>query len=149
VTDSEETKIFGSYIDRTMKVIRQQYTLAFKEIGADITTEQWVIIDSLFHSDGQSQTEIADGSFKNMATVSRIIDLICEKGYTERFRSESDKRRYKIFLTDKGREIYHKVKPKVDQLRRQGWQGLSNKDYDDFLRIMNRVFDNFQELETD
>lgn len=132
-----------------MKVIRQQYTLAFKEIGADITTEQWVIIDSLFRSDGQSQTEIADGSFKNMATVSRIIDLICEKGYTERFRSESDRRRYKIFLTDKGREIYNMVKPRVDELRRQGWQGLNDKDYDDFLRIMNRVFENFQESEVD
>lgn len=142
-TGKDKTKIFGSYIDRTMKIIRQHYNQAFRELGVDITTEQWVIIDSLFHEDGQSQTELADGSFKNMATVSRIIDLTCEKGYTERFRSESDKRRYKVFLTDQGKNIYKQVKPTVDRLRQQGWEGLSDEDYQHFLRIMNRVFENF------
>lgn len=143
---SGDTKIFGSFIDRTMKVIRQQYTQAFKELGADITTEQWVILDSLFQHDGQSQTDLADGSFKNMATVSRIIDLMCEKGLTERFRSEKDKRRYKIFLTENGRHLYSRVRPKVDELRTLGWRGLNDGDYGDFLRIMNRIFDNFQEM---
>jgi DNA-binding MarR family transcriptional regulator len=97
--------------------------------------------------DGQSQTELADGSFKNMATVSRIIDLMCEKGITERFRSDQDKRRYKIFITAKGKEIYDSVKPTVDELRSLGWQGLDSDDYDNFLRIMNQIFQNFQERE--
>ncbi|MDX1683938.1 MAG: MarR family transcriptional regulator [Saprospiraceae bacterium] len=146
-THQNGTKIFGSHIDRTMKIIRQHYMQAFRDLGVDITTEQWVIVDSLFHQDGQSQTELADGSFKNMATVSRIIDLTCQKGFTERFRSESDKRRYRVFLTKKGKEVYHKIKPTVDQLRQKGWKGLSDEDYDDFLRIMNTIFSNFKEAE--
>jgi DNA-binding MarR family transcriptional regulator len=130
-----------------MKIIRQHYSQAFKDLGVDITTEQWVILDSLYGLDGQSQTELADGSFKNMATVSRIIDLMCEKGITERFRSDQDKRRYKIFITAKGKEIYDSVKPTVDELRSLGWQGLDSDDYDNFLRIMNQIFQNFQERE--
>lgn len=141
----DETKVFGSFIDRTMKIIRQHYMQEFRDSGLDVTTEQWVIIDSLYHRDGQSQTELADGSFKNMATVSRIIDLTCQKGYTSRVRSESDKRKQRIFLTDEGKDIYKKLKPTVDQLRRKGWRGLNDEDYQDFLRIMNTIFDNFKD----
>lgn len=138
------SRIFGSYIDRTMKIIRQHYMQAFRDMDVDITTEQWVIIDSLFHNDGQSQTELADGSFKNMATVSRIVDLTCNKGYTRRVRSKTDKRRYRVFITEKGKRIYHQLKPTVDDLRKKGWKGLSESDYQDFLRIMNTIFENFR-----
>ena len=80
----QSAKNFGAYIDRTIKIIRQNYLKAFKEIDVDLTTEQWVLLDSLYESDGVSQNELANGSFKNAPTVSRIIDLLCKKGLTER-----------------------------------------------------------------
>lgn len=142
--ETSSSKNFGAYIDRTLKVIRVQYTQAFKRIGVDITTEQWVIMDNLYHKNGQSQNNIAEGSFKNAATVSRIIDLMCKKGITERQRFDNDRRRYKIFLTENGKSIYEKALPEVIKLREQGWKNLTDQDYSDFLRIMNQIFDNFQ-----
>lgn len=139
------TKNFGAYIDRTIKIIRHNYTRAFKEIGADITTEQWVILDSLYKKDGLSQNELANGSFKNAPTVSRIIDLLCKKGYTERIASKTDRRRYHIHLTKDGRTLYEKILPTVIALRKQGWESLNDEDYDHFLRIMNQIFENFEE----
>lgn len=138
-----ETKNFGAYIDRTIKVIKQNYLQAFKEIGVDLTTEQWVILDSLYQENGVSQTDLANGSFKNAPTVSRIIDLLCKKGLTERRRFENDRRRHKIFLTEKGTKIYEKAYPTVIDLRKKGWQNLSDEDYNHFLRIMNQIFLNF------
>jgi DNA-binding MarR family transcriptional regulator len=142
--ETSNSKNFGAYIDRTLKVIRLNYTQAFKRIGVDITTEQWVIMDNLYHKNGQSQNNIAEGSFKNAATVSRIIDLMCKKGITERQRFDNDRRRYKIYLTETGKSIYEKALPEVIKLREQGWKNLSDTDYSDFLRIINQVFDNFQ-----
>ena len=141
---NNETKNFGAYIDRTIKIIKQNYLQAFKEIGVDITTEQWVILDELYHGNGLSQTDLANGSFKNAPTVSRIIDLLCKKGLTERQRFENDRRRYKIFLTPKGKALYEKAIPVVLELRKQGWQNLSDSDYETFLRIMNQIFQNFE-----
>ena len=138
-------KNFGAIIDRTLKVIKQQYLRAFKAAGVDITTEQWVLMDSLFHDNGVSQNDLANGSFKNAPTVSRIIDLLCKKGYTERQRFENDRRRYRIFLTEKGKEAYKKVLPAVLELRKQGWAGLDEKDYDHLTRILDRIFQNFDQ----
>ncbi len=144
---TEDSKNFGAYIDRTIKIIRHNYVRTFKELQIDITTEQWVIMDSLYQQNGISQTELANGSFKNAATVSRIIDLLCKKGITERQRFENDRRRHKIFLTPKGVELVEKVYPSIHQLRRQGWNKLSDEDYETFLRIMNQIFNNFDSQE--
>ena len=143
--DLKNTKDFGPLIDRTLRKIRIYMGRKFKEVGVDITPEQWVILSSLYDNNGQSQTDLSDGSFKNAPTVSRIIDLLCEKGLTERQRFESDRRRYKIFLTPKGKEIVETALPAVIDIRTKGWAGLSEEDYQHFKRIINQIFDNFDD----
>lgn len=144
MSDNQEIKIFGTLIARTSRVIRLSFSQAFRQLGVDITPEQWVILDKLYIDNGLSQTDLASDSFKNAPTVSRIIDLLCEKGLTERQRFENDRRRYKIFLTEKGREVVEKVLPVVHELREQGWNELSEDDYRTFVRIMNQMFKNFE-----
>ncbi|MEM6966260.1 MAG: MarR family transcriptional regulator, partial [Bacteroidota bacterium] len=137
---ANDTKNFGAYLDRTMKMIRNNYLKRFKEIGVDITTEQWMLMDLLYQENGVSQNDLANGTFKNAPTVSRIIDLLCKKGLTERQRFDNDRRRYKIYLTQKGKVTYEKALPEVLELRKQGWENLSDRDYTTFLRIINQIF---------
>lgn len=140
----KESKHFGTYIDRNFRIIRLTFLKAFKKAGVDLTTEQWVLMDSLYKQNGLSQNELATGSFKDAPTVSRIIDLLSKKGFIERQRFDNDRRRYKIFLTDEGKAVYEKVLPSVEGLREKGWENLSDEDYTTFLRIMNQVFKNFE-----
>lgn len=142
---SDKTKNFGAYMDKTLKIIKLNYLKTFKELGLDFTAEQWVILDALYKKDGISQTELAHHSFKDAPTTSRIIDLLIKKGLVERERFDNDRRRYKVFLTEKGKADYETALPAVHQLRKQGWQGLSDEDYDTYLRIMNQIFQNFDE----
>ncbi|MFT4972999.1 MAG: DNA-binding MarR family transcriptional regulator [Paraglaciecola sp.] len=139
----EEPKIFGAYLDRTVKQIRQNYVRAFKEVGVDITTEQWVLLDNLYQNNGISQNELAERNFKNAPTVSRIIDLLCTKELVERQRFENDRRRYKIFITEYGKTVYEKALPAVLGLRKQGWDNLTEEDYDSLVRIVNQIFENY------
>ncbi|MFT5165928.1 MAG: DNA-binding MarR family transcriptional regulator [Saprospiraceae bacterium] len=141
----KHSKEYGTLIDRTLRIIKLNFIQGFKEVGVDLTPEQWVMIDRLHQQNGISQTELANGSFKNAPTVSRIIDLLCQKGLTERNRFDNDRRRYKIFLTEKGIETFNKANPVAQKLREQGWSNLSESDYENFTRIMNQVFDNFSE----
>ncbi|MEL6822694.1 MAG: MarR family transcriptional regulator [Calditrichota bacterium] len=143
---ADSSKHFGIYMDRTLKQIRFVFSRTFKEQNVDITTEQWVLLYSLYQSNGQSQKELADNSFKDAPTVSRIIDLLCKKKLTERQRFDGDRRRYKVFLTDKGRDVVDKVYPAILELRSKGWEELSDDDYNNFLRVLNQLFENFQKM---
>lgn len=139
---TEAAKKIGYYLERTTRIVKLSYLQAFAQLEVDITPEQWVMLDSLYHRNGQSQTELAGDSYKNAPTVSRIIDLLEKKGLVERQRFANDRRRYKIFLTKKGQTTVEKVQPAVTALREKGWQELTDDDYSNFLRILNQVFDN-------
>lgn len=142
---NDKTINFGAHIDRTIRIIKLNYLKAFKAAGTDLTTEQWVIIDSLASENGVSQNELANDSFKNAPTVSRIIDLLCKKGLTERHRFDNDRRRYKIYLTPTGKQLHEKILPIVQNLRKQGWNDLTLQDYENLLRILDQICENFGE----
>jgi len=91
------------------------------------------------------QNDLANGTFKNAPTVSRIIDLLCKKGWTKRTRREDDRRSFNIFLTKEGEEIVKILLPKVAHLRKVGQQDISEKDYETFVGIMNKIYENYQD----
>ena len=62
----------GTVLDRTTRLLKQHYLRAFKEEGIDISTEQWVLLDQLYTGGDASQTDLANGTFKDAPTVSRI-----------------------------------------------------------------------------
>jgi len=130
----------------TVKKIQLVYNRAFKQAGLNITADQMRVLIVLNEKNGLSQTELADGSAKNAPTLSRIIDLLCNKGLTERQRFANDRRRYKVFLTDKGKQIVKQALPIVQQLRVNGWQGLNNNDFQHFIKVINQLNKNFENM---
>jgi len=143
---NKTAKNFGGPMSITLKNIQLAYNRSFKAAGINITADQWRILNLLNINDGVPQTSLCEGSLKNAATVSRIIDLLCKKNLTKRKRNKEDKRVYNIFLTADGRKTIKKAFPLVQELRHKGWDGLSEKDYKTYLHILNRLNSNFEEM---
>ncbi|MBX2844414.1 MAG: MarR family transcriptional regulator [Flammeovirgaceae bacterium] len=127
-----------------MKKIRQNLQRKLNEMDAGITVDQWVVLDELQQKNGLSQNEIADCTFKDAPTVTRIIDLLCKKGLTERSMDENDRRRFKIMLTEEGKAKVKEVLPVVIDVRQQGWDGLGEEDHHNLIRILDTIFENYQ-----
>lgn len=142
----DNLKNFGGPMSLTVKKIQLVYNRAFKQAGLNITADQMRVLIVLNEKNGLSQTELADGSAKNAPTLSRIIDLLCNKGLTERQRFANDRRRYKVFLTNKGKQIVKQALPIVQQLRANGWQGLNNNDFQHFIKVINQLNKNFENM---
>lgn len=137
------TKSYGEYLDKAAKLIKIELSREFKAAGADLTPEQWVLLSKLYKNTGQSQASLGTASYKDAPTVSRIIDLLCKKGYTERKKHPEDRRSFNIEITDLGIATVEKVIPIIHQARDKGWVGLNDKDYEDLLRIVNKISENF------
>ena len=144
MTKESETKRIGYFLERTTRIVKLSYLKSLKENDIDLTPEQWVILDNLHEKNGQSQMELANGSFKNATTISRILDLLADKGFIKRMPSIGDRRKFNIFLTKNGKEIVEKTQSIISKMREQGWQDLSHNDYVHFTRILNQIFNNFK-----
>ncbi len=141
--EQEKGKGLGYLLERTTRLVKLNYSQAFKAAGYNVTPEQWVILDSLYVNDKQTQNELAELSFKDAPTISRIIDLLEKKGFVTRETVSTDKRSRKIFMTTQGRDLVENMQPLVSDLRSKSWEGLTDQDFSDFVRIINRVFQNY------
>ncbi len=135
-------KELGVYIDRTYKVVRQDLLNRFKKASIDLTPEQWVLLSKL---DGNtlSQADLASESFKDKHTVSRIIDLLQKKGFVTRSQDPDDGRRYLITMTDLGKWVTEQAKEHVYASRELGWENLSDEEYKQLRRLLDKVFTNY------
>ncbi len=141
----ERDREIGIYIDRTYKVVRQDLISRFKEKAINLTPEQWIILWNLHNKSKLTQTEIASLSFKDKPTVSRIIDLLVNKGFVEKVIDKSDKRKYTVNLTSSGNEEIKKALPIVQDSRMIGWKDLSESEYHELIRLLDKIFTNYKE----
>jgi DNA-binding MarR family transcriptional regulator len=133
---------YGFTIEKTMKRIKQNLQRRFNKHHFGVTVDQWVVLDCVHQQDALSQNEIAEATFKDAPTVTRIIDQLCTKGLAVREPDPQDRRRFNISLTDKGHKKVGQIQPVVLAMRQDGWQGLTEDDYHQLMRVLNRVFGN-------
>ena len=143
MTHHSDQRAYFFKIDTTIKKIRNALQKQLNEAGFDLTVDQWVLIDHIKRQPGISQNELAELTFKDPPTVTRIVDLIEKKGLVERTPAAGDRRKFNLFLTSKGDVIYKDAFPIVAEIRRKGWGDLEESDYQHFVRIMDSIYNNF------
>lgn len=144
----KENQRFGIYIERTFKKIISTYQQVFRDNNIDLTIEQWVIlqrIDTL--GQNASQAEIANTSYRNRATTSRVIEGLRKKHLIKKERFDGDLKRYKLVLTSKGHEAYKEALPLVETLRTIGHQKISQEKFDILIEVLDQIWENYDQAE--
>lgn len=138
----KKSALSGFVIERTAKRMKQACQHYLTEAGIDLTVDQWVLMHELHKTDGEGQNELARKTFKDAPTVTRIIDLLCKKGLTQRKTDPGDRRKFNVFLTDSGKKTIAQTIPVIQQFRRQAYSNLSNEELDVLNDILDRIFEN-------
>jgi DNA-binding MarR family transcriptional regulator len=138
----KQAELPGFILERTAKRMKQFFQQQLTAADAGITIDQWVILQVLDQQEGLSQLDIARATYKDAPTVTRIIDLLCQKGLTRRLADPADRRRFKIELTPVGRDKIQAVLPVIQAARREAWRGLQEAEIGQLADILNTIFDN-------
>lgn len=138
-------ELFARYsflLDRTAKKVKQYAQQQFKTGEFDVTVDQWLVLKNLSENELLSQTELANLVFKDNPTLTRIIDLLCKKGYVERVPHPQDRRSFQLHLTESGLVKVSDLKPKILEIREKAWENLTERDFEEFKRILNTIYQN-------
>jgi DNA-binding MarR family transcriptional regulator len=143
MTSEKRYEMSGLLIEKTAKLIKLSFArLLMMHPEIDITVDQWVVVQLLFKHKKLSQQELAELSFKDAPTITRIIDLLENKGYLNRNPDSTDRRKFLVSLTDQGREIYHQIFPILLEFRSESYLGLNNHDLETLENILTKIFNN-------
>lgn len=140
----EQFSKYSFLLDRTARRVKQYAQRKFKLEDFDITVDQWLILKNLSENELMSQSEMAQILFKDQPTLTRIIDILTKKGYVERIPHPNDRRSFQLVLTQSGAEKVEELKPKVSEIRQKAWENLNEGDFEEFKRILNKIYDNLE-----
>jgi DNA-binding MarR family transcriptional regulator len=122
-------------IQRASRTLRVLFLRLMEEKSAGVTPEMWLVLSRLYARDGQYQTQIADGTFRDRPNTSRILSGLEARGFVRRERDDEDMRRIRIHLTDAGKGFVQEMAPMAARTRDSLYEGISGED----LRLMRRV----------
>jgi DNA-binding MarR family transcriptional regulator len=142
--DQQLDTIYFFLLERTVRRIRKFVQREFAKRGHDISGEQWVVLKRLYEMPGISQTDIADSTFKDPASVTRMLDLLELRGFIERRAVQGDRRSTAVHLTEKGGNFVNEVIPLAVEMRKFGMRGVSDEDKEVFLKVLDQVYENLE-----
>lgn len=146
----DEISGIGLHLDLVLRKIQEAYLRAFKELGVDMTIEQWVILHRIsVMGDTASQADIVKSNFRNRATTSRVIGGLERKDWIAKKRFDGDQKRFKLELTPTGRDIIALVVPHAERLRKVAIKGLDKPSFQVFLEVLDHIGENYgQEIQS-
>jgi len=92
-----------STLRQIIRAIDLQSKQLTKKYG--LTGPQLIILKEIHKSQNKPISEIAKNVSLSQATVTSILDRLCQQGFSIRQRSEQDKRKVNIYLTEKAIEV--------------------------------------------
>ncbi len=135
----------GYLLNRTALYIRIAALQLFKANNFCITPEQFGLLYTLSREDGLYQRQLSKILLKDRPNITRIVDILVKKGFVTRISDPGNRRIYKLYITDEGKEILLQIIPKARELHDKGIDGLTKDDMDNLKRIMGKIRDNFEE----
>ena len=142
--NAEQYSEYSFLLEKTQRTIKRFAMQKFAEFGFDVTVDQWMVLKQLHYHQSLSQTELAKATFKGMPTLTRIVDILSDKGLVVREADPTDRRKFQAKLTARGGRIVKTMLPKVASIRKAAWDGLSKEDFDNFQRVLNTIQQNLK-----
>jgi MarR family transcriptional regulator, organic hydroperoxide resistance regulator len=129
--------------ERMMRRVKEYSKAAFAAQGFDISIDQWVVLKRISEEQGISQVELANATFKDPASVTRILDILEKKGWTERQTDNQSRRAYKICLTAEGVKLVAQMLPLVQSIRVKGLENLTEEEIETAKAVLKKMYTNF------
>lgn len=131
-------------IEKTIKSYRKFANQNFLKVVDDITIDQKLILQYLNAFPELNQKEIADLVFKDNASLTRMIDLMVNKKFLKRSMNTEDRRRFKIDITPKGKDILNKLEPVIVSNRKKAFSGITEEELIQLEITLKKILSNLK-----
>jgi MarR family transcriptional regulator for hemolysin len=128
---------FGAQLSRAYRTWRRAADLRLQPF--DLTEATWLpLVHIARAAEPPRQKDLAASMFVDNSSVVRLLDNLEKAGLIQRKEGE-DRRAKIILLTPRGRSIADKVEAVARRVRTDALAGLSEKDIETTLRVLDHV----------
>ena len=127
----------GRYISQ---IHRKSNSFITKEVSNfGIGSGQIMFLMQLYKKDGISQEELSENLSIDKGTTCRAIKKLEEEEFLIKVKDEEDKRAYKLYLTQKSKDIKEKIENVLHKCEENISDGLSKEEVETLLNLLKKI----------
>ena len=107
-----------------------------------LTTFHWVVLCCLWEDDGLATSSIGERLQQVGGTLTGVLDRMEERGLVRRERDTRDRRIWRIWLTEAGKQLEEVLPPIAVEIREEAMAGMAVPDRELFSRLINQAIAN-------
>jgi len=132
-----------------LKEVSRRYVNRFEVRAAEIPLNlaQAKALVRLEKNEGVSQARLAELAEVDPMTMVRILDRMEAEGLLERRPDPADRRARCLYLTAKAKPILGEIWRLSDEIRAEIFAGVSQAEREQFMTVLQRLYDNISQLE--
>ena len=133
---------FGFLLNDVARLMRTAYDRRIRKLG--LTRAQWWVLTHLYRSNGVSQTELAETLEIEKPTLGRLLDRLEAKGWVRREHDASDRRVWRVHLTEEVEPALRTMRKIAAELRRDALTGISAAERERFVDTLLAIKENLR-----
>ena len=127
----------GQIMSDISRLMRRAFDERARGIG--VTRPQWQVLTMLARHEGTNQGGLAELLDVEPITLCRMVDRLQEAGMVERRADPSDRRAWRLFLTERANELLGELRPLALNLFDEAMTGLSISERDTLHEMLERI----------
>jgi DNA-binding MarR family transcriptional regulator len=133
----------GFLVGDVSRLMRRAFDVRARTIG--VTRQQWRMLTTLSRHEGVNQGRLADLLDVEPITLCRMVDRLSEADLVERRPDPTDRRAWRIYLTDRARPILDELRSLADGLIDEALDGVSADERDTLMTLLERIRTNLND----
>ena len=134
-------------MDTASKVMKRNLQEAFYQEGIDISVDEWMLMKVLAETIDATQQQLSKLTARNPSSISRTLDLLGEKKFVQRSKSENDRRVYIAVLTDRGRAYLNNNMNTILELEEMITGGFSTQKKEKIATFLDELLSEMTQKE--
>jgi DNA-binding MarR family transcriptional regulator len=133
---------FGFLLHDVARLMRTAYDRRIRKLG--LTRAQWWVLTHLYRANGVTQTELAETLEIEKPTLGRLLDRLEAKGWVRREHDASDRRVWRVHLTEEVEPALRTMRAIAAELRRDALTGISAAERERFVDTLLAIKENLR-----
>lgn len=129
--------IVGFLLHDVSRLMRKRFDQRARGVG--LTRAQWRVLVHLAPRQGMNQTALADLLELDGVTLGRHIDRLEETGWLERRADPSDRRAWRLFLSDKARPILDRMEELAIETQREALVDIPGGEQERLMATLRSI----------
>lgn len=132
----------GYLLAEVTRLLRASLDQRMLDLG--LTGSMWRVLVYLQREDGRSQADLAKELEVSRASLGQMIDRLERSGHVRRRAHPDDRRIWRVFLTEKSREVMPSVGEKAQALHQQTFGRLAEDEHRAFIATLMTLRDSLR-----